>query len=246
MKKGLNQRVIFFFLILLFVSKPVKAANLERAVWFDMGFGVPQTMSIEAQVRVFQRWQLGLGYGVASLVASNLGLSFPLPTQTGSLATGETFTMTPIATPTTSLWTPFLRFYPGEDNFYFQFSYNLFTLDTLIDGTLTEQLSGIEAGLISAKVTLYQPLATVGIGNVYMSKIFFFNISIGATFIMTPWTTVTMSSLIPDVFGGNAGNQVLLDSLNSSFQTTVRNSVDLIRNQLFLIPSIQLAFGFLI
>jgi TRAP-type mannitol/chloroaromatic compound transport system permease small subunit len=79
-----------------------------------------------------------------------------------------------------------------------------------------------------------------------MSKIFFFNISIGATFIMTPWTTVTMSSLIPDVFGGNAGNQVLLDSLNSSFQTTVRNSVDLIRNQLFLIPSIQLAFGFLI
>lgn len=238
--RGYARRVTSVLLALFAVSA---AALPERNVSLDIGAGLPNTAFAEAQVLVTPRLQFGFAYGMLPVVDALLS-SFQLPSQDFNLATGIPARVTPSLTGSFSTLSPFVRYYPRENNFYLQFSLTLIQLKLKVTGDLTEQITGQKVGLIGANLTVTQPLPTLSVGYLFSGHEYYINFSIGASFFTSAFTSIELTGLIPDALGGTDGNQSALGQIRDSFNEGVNNATAEFRNAYPIMPSLIISFGF--
>ncbi len=217
----------------------------DRALSFDVGLGLPELLFLHGQVQAMKRWQFGVGY---SYLPPNgfLGKTMTGEPTTITLADGLNYATSPTLVPTANYISAFVRFFPAENNFYFQLTYSLLQMNAHItsgleNSAVSEMLVG---ALVTADVVFKQAVPTVSIGYLFMGRFFFANICLGASWIGPLRTSVTVNALIPDGVGGSAGNQEALSQFqNDLTQQGTLASADL-RSRFPIFPSLSLSFGF--
>ncbi|MBI4404427.1 MAG: hypothetical protein HY537_09715 [Deltaproteobacteria bacterium] len=222
-------------------------ATLEgRTLAIDIGAGMPQLLTLQGAVLVINKFQLGFSYG---LIPSNnfLGPDIDLPANEVTLANGQSYTVRPKASVGLSSMMPFIRYFPSQTNFYVQLGWALFKTKINVHGNFQE-LSGnvIDDALVSGVATLTQSLPTLSIGHVFTTNIYFFNISLGASFFGTLYTDFGLAGVLPEAMGGNAGNQVALGELKKRMDIEINKAFDEHKAKILFIPSVLVSFGIIL
>ncbi len=236
-----------FLLTLLFINKSF--AVPPRNVSLDLGLGSPQILFVGANVVISSHFQGGLSYTpIPNSILFHGGFdlsSYSLNIEHSGTVI-EKFTITPHVNPSLLFLSPYLRFFPTSSNFYIQFSYPLIIINATISGTFKPE-SGDPTLLasVSSKITLIQPLPTISIGHIFCSKLFFINLSIGASFLTRISTSIEISGIFSDVFNSQSTNEVLQE-LKSNFENETNTLANEFKKNLFLIPSINISFGIML
>jgi len=230
-------------LILLLSGMTARATTLPRVLSLDVGMGVPVIANAEVSVLFAEHWQIGFGYGYVPGLSSLSAIS--VPTQTLSLnGLPDSFSVTPKLTASLDMLTPFLRFFPTERNWYFQLSYSILRMNMGISGTIEDATTGQGiGGVITGSVSVWQPIPTISMGHIFASKEFFVNLSLGVSFLMSPWVSVSVGGAIPDALGGTSANQGAITNMQNNMSDSIQKSVDTARQQITLIPSILISAG---
>jgi len=226
---------------------PLRAKALpERVMSFDIGAGVPQILALQGQVMALTHWQIGFGYGILP-GGNSMMPAVKVPAQSVTTSGAGTITITPTLTPTFNTLSPFIRFYPTERNFYIEFAYTMLRLSMNLSSTLTASGSGFDfsGSGISGNVTLLQAMPTISLGHCFQSKLFFFNLSIGASFIASLSSTVTLNSSLPAGLDAST-NQAILNGAQDGVNKAAQEAVSTFRKQFLFIPSLMLGIGVLI
>ncbi len=210
---------------------------------FDLAFGVPHLLTANANFMIWKKWQAGLGYGFLPPVGvMSTGMALPAMSVPGP--DGITLVVYPTAKSAFSWVNPYLRFFPGTDNFYFQVSYFYYAVSFDITSTVEDGNSQIiTTSGISGKLTLRQFLPTIGIGCIFGSNLFFFNLNMGYSFVGATTMGVELTGalgqlgeLAPDVVTSMENAMGELVTIASDGPKSV------VRNWPF--PSINFSFGF--
>ena len=211
-----------------------------------MAVGVPDLLAVRAQFFALPRLQVGFGY---TFIPQNnvLGKEVELEAQSIALGDGRDYTLTPSVTPTAIAVSPFLRYFPNdEDNFYFQLDYHLIRVSAKVTSEIEDPELNIklDGAVIAGNVQLTQALPTLSIGHVFRGEIYFFNISLGVSWLASLSTDVTLTGALPDQVGGTEPNQAAIDTIKNQLQQQANRQVAEARKSLSLLPSITLSFGF--
>lgn len=243
--RKLNHWLSRALLCLSFLAPPVFGAALEKTVSIDVGAGVPQLMSVGAQVLIRPWLQAGLGYG---LYPAGIAMTPDMETESVTLVNGVTYDLSPSNILNLSMLSPYLRIFPAENNFYFQFTYNMLRAVNTVRTNLVPQDSD-EDTLSNAfifNVTTIQPIPTVSIGHIFTGKLMFINISLGASFLLNPSTTVTVTTSLPDEVGGSLLNSDSAEQAKVDIKNAISDLSKNLQNQLFIIPSLFFSVGFVL
>lgn len=216
----------------------------DRTVSFDLGVGVPELLSLHAQVQAMPRLQVGLGYSYIpqSLIPPDL---IRVGGGQINLADGKSYLLNPTVSPSALYFTPFVRYYPSSGNFYFQLSYSFFRMTGHLLSGLREVGSSTDlaGALVTSDVVITQHLPTLGIGHVFSGKVYFFNVFIGAAWLGSVSTSVTVQSNLPPSVGGDIANQSAVEESKADLQRKTEARVAELRRDWPLLPSIFLSFG---
>lgn len=245
----MRSKIKYFGLLFVFCAalSPERASAIPpRNVWVDVGFGIPQLIYGQVQAKVSEHWQLGFAYGIiAGLPASATRLT--IPEQTVTLGAAGDFVMSPTATLGIHTFSPLVRYFPGPSNFYLQFGFNLVQATADVTGPLvsTDPLFPV-AALINGTVKAILPVPTISVGDIWSGEIYFFAINLGVSFLMSPWTSVTINGGFPEALGDPEANQAALNELSSNFTSSFSDSIAAFRSQYPLLPSIHISFGLIL
>lgn len=237
-------RILTFMLLL---SESVFAGSIrETRFMVDVGAGLPQLAGLDVAYRLFPSWQIGMGYG---LIPGGQGISpgFSLPSQNVTLANEQFVTFSkPTIHTTLSSMCPFIRWYPNPSNFYVQFTLGLLQAKNDFESQILD-ISGntITDAKYTGVITVTQMLPTLSMGRVFASDLFFFNVNMGVTIVATADVSTSLTSELPDRLGGNTGNQAQLDQVNENAKTSINSGLQVFRNEVLFLPSIQFTFGFM-
>ncbi len=243
--RSIPLRLTQFVALLLCLTHRSASALPERVLSFDVGLGIPELLFLHGQVQAARRWQFGVGYSYIP-AAGVLGKSMDLPSTTLTLADGISYATTPTLVPKLSYLSAFVRFFPAENNFYFQFTYSRAQLTATVSSGLENTILSefLVGALVSADVVFKQAIPTVSIGYLFMGKFFFANFSLGVSWISTLTSAVTINAVIPDALGGTAGNQAALDQFQTNLQNQGNTAASSLRTRFPVFPSLTISFGF--
>jgi len=239
--KSLYRSVLILSLCL---SASSVRADMTRVLSAGFGFGVPQLFFAEGQVQFAKNWQLGFGFSFFP-ISTLMGGPMPLPSQDGNLSDGTPFTYSPTLTSSFSVWSPFLRWFTSNRDYYLQFSYTMMRLNADITGEM--ELVGVPSAvkpILNMNLVLVQPMPTLSVGKFYHTDMYYFNITIGASFFFTPFTSITATSLIPEALGGTAGNEAAINEMKAGIDAAFKSTMTQISDSIYILPGIHLAFGF--
>ncbi len=217
----------------------------ERVLSFDVGTGSPELVFVHGQVQVWKRWQLGVGYSYIPNVPP-LGQAMQGPATTLTLADGMAYQTNPTIVPRANFISAYIRYFPAENNFYFQLAYSLAQMTAHVTTGLenTALATSLTGALITADLTFRQAIPALSIGYLFTGKFFFANISLGAAWVGAFTSSMTVNALIPDLVGGAAGNQAALDQLQQDLQSQGVAAAASLRKQYPILPSLLISFGF--
>jgi hypothetical protein len=229
----------------------IGAAMPERTVAIGVGAGVPEVVFGSIDVAASRHWQIGLSYGVdGGLLGQALGFDgLRTSAQAGRdivLSDGRTYRITPQLDPLAfSVWTPSVRFFPTERNFYFQLSWTLLRLGSTFQSGIADPVLGIALdGVLFGTVSYVQHLPTLFIGHVWSSKAFFFNVRLGASFPFVTSLTITTRAQLPAIVGGVGPNQQAIQAFSDELAAEAVRAVDEAKREIPVIPSVALVAGF--
>lgn len=238
-------RIVKFFSYFFFLFFSGQAiAIIERNVSVDFGFGTPQLVFAEAQAKISEHWQGGLGYSVSGFVPIP---AYLLPSTT-VLNTGPAgnLNFTPNVQPSLSGLTPFIRYFPSENNFYFQFAVHLLQLSGKVTGVLTSSDPLIPLAVnLTGNVSVLQTIPTISIGNIFAGKVYYINVSLGISFFSMAFADASIDGSIPDALGGQALMTQVATQLSTQMQTQVNTITALLKNQYPILPSINITLGWM-
>jgi hypothetical protein len=237
-------RVKLILLCTVFFFSAELRAIPSRPFSVGFGFGVPELAFVEAQVMAFGRCQIGASFSYAP--PALMPKDVPLPEQTVTLSTGDVFTYEPLVTPSFYMISPFLRFFPNtQNNFYLQFLFSVFRATATIRGDMTPRDNAILPSVpVTGTVSLTQTIPNFSVGYLFSTRIYYFNLNIGAAYLRPASTTTSVSALVPDSLGGSAGNEVQLDGINDDIQQSINDSSTTVRTTYGIFPTIHLSMGF--
>lgn len=240
LRKRLSLAALVFFLM-----HRSAFALPDRPLSFDIGLGMPEVLFLHGQVQAMKRWQFGVGYSYLP-TGGFLGQTITGNPTSITLADGLSYATSPTVVPTANYLSAFVRFFPAENNFYFQFTYSLLQMNAHVTSGLenTDLATILTGALVSADVVFKQILPTVSIGYLFMGRFFFANVALGASWVGTLSTKVTVNALIPDAVGGSAGNQQALTQFQTDIERQGRLAVADIRTRFPIFPSLSVSFGF--
>lgn len=228
-------------IILLLLSANLFAIA-ERNVSIDMGFGVPQLVYAQTQANVSHHWQVGLGYGIMpgfSQVASQVDV----PSITVNMGVAGDFDVKPAISATLAAWSPFIRYYPTDSNFYIQLSLLFWKMSADVTGALTQSATGIYGGNIVGAVAIYQTVPTMGVGHVFAGKEYFINVLLGFSFFGPSLTSVDVVSGIPTALGGAALAATVESTVSDAISTAANQAATEVRTRFPVIPSLSISMG---
>lgn len=229
-----------FFIVFCFGS--LKSWGLpDRIVTVDLGVTFPQLSFIQGEVLAWKHWQLGLGLGMLPDAA------FPtikLREQTFSITDGVQYLSKPSVRPNLSSLTPFIRYFPGQNNFYLQVSYTMLRFNAFLKTTLQSVNMPISTyGILSGSFSLTQTIPTFSIGNLFMGKVYFFNVSLGASVLSSIWCRGGLDGLIPDLASDSVQSELKLKEMGNQMCETIVSEFNKQKTDIIILPSIALTFG---
>ncbi len=237
-------RKVRYLAVLLATFAGTAWALPERVGSIDIMMGPPQIVALEAQVVLWKHWQVGFGYGIIPGVGPALSNIINIPSEQYTIPGGSIYKLVPSATYGLSSLSPFIRFFPRDDNFYIQLTYGFLRATADVTATLSPVSTTLPiSGSLSGNITVLQSVPTIAVGNLWMSKAFFFNLSLGASFFFTTTASVTLSGFVPDASSSTSSNQAAINTVTTQLQNSIVQSVNSVKSQLFLIPSINFAMG---
>jgi len=230
-------------LAVVFLGEPAFALP-ERVLSFDVGTGSPELVFAHTQVQVWKRWQFGVGYSYIPNVPP-LGQAMQGPSTTLTLADGFQYETSPTIVPRASFFSGFVRYFPAENNFYFQLSYSLAQMTAHVTTGLENSAlsTSLVGALIEADIVFRQAIPALSIGYLFQGKFFYFNISLGAAWVGAFTTSMTVNALIPDLAGGATGNQAALTQLQQDLQARGVEAAASLRQRFPILPSLLVSFG---
>ena len=235
----MQKRFVGLGLVALWISVPAQAL-LERALSFDVGFGVPQFLALQGNVLVSKHWQVGVGYGYAPQFNLNSGV---VPNQSITIS-GIPVVATFTPSINIDMISPFVRFFPGESNFYFQFMYGILRTKAVLSGKLTALGGAIPFdAVLGVDGTVIQTLPTLSIGSVFAGKLYFLNLSLGVTVLGSTSVSFASQTTIP---GGTSDDKNVLDQASANASNAANNAVNKVRTEAPLIPSVFFSMGIFI
>lgn len=220
------------------------AAAPQQNLSVDIGFGLPMLYTANANFMIWKHWQVGAGYGFLPAV--------------GPMATGQELTpifqvapngthiwIYPKATGSVSWMNPYIRFFPklGNNNFYFQFSYFYYAATINITSRIEDGNSQlITNDGISGTITIKQFIPTLSIGCIFGSQLYFFNMTMGYSFIGATSTTMNLGGTL-----GSLGSLApeMLQAVENGLSTAVTTAADIPKSIVanWPFPSIYFSFG---
>jgi len=234
------------FIIWLGMTSAVSAfALVERNLALGLSVGTPQLAALEGTVLMSPHVQLGFSFGLFGLGLAAAPTYTPASQQI-ALVDGNTYSLTPETTLSFNTLCPFIRIFPGERNFYFQLTAALYRVRADVTSRLEGGVLGtISTNAVAGNITLIQTLPTISIGHIFMSKFFFVNLSLGASFLANTFVSTELATSLPDVVGGNDLNKEPIEQAKAQIQTSLLTAADEFKRQFFIIPSLMLAIGFM-
>lgn len=225
------------------VSTVSVAGPLDRVLLLDVGVGWPQLAGAEASIFLTPQWYAGLTFGILPGV-NNVFPQQTMPTQSAVLPDGNRYYVQPTVKSTYYSISPFMRFFLSKDRpVYLQFMCSAFTTISNITGPLRDNGGAEVPGTaVNGRVILAQLLPTVSLGHIWASKFYFFNLSLGVSFLANIVTNTTAEILLPFPIDTSEAEQMIADSVARSADEASRQ----IRQNMFLLPSIWLSFGLIL
>lgn len=227
----------------LLVCAPIWALP-NKNLSFDIAFGTPHLLTFNGNFQLRKRFQVGLGYGLFPSIGL-MATGIDLPAVSVSGPAGITLAVYPKTTASIYWVNPYMRFFPtNNDNFYFQFSYFYYAVALNITSRIEDGNSQlITQDGISGVVTLRQFLPTIGIGCIFGSNLFFFNLNMGYSFVGATTMSVELTGTLGRLGALNAeAAETMKDSLSNSVTTVSDGPKRVVANWPF--PSITISFGF--
>jgi len=227
---------------------PCAQGSLESLYNVNVGFGAPQLTSIEAGLRVFEKWQFGLSLGGLPGNGPNglLTPTFKIPSQNVTLTNG---THLQLYEPNVNVMlysvAPFVRFFPNPSGFYLQM-----TLAGLrAQNKVTSEIKDVNGTTIpgasyDGQITVTQLLPTLSIGHIFASELFVFSLNMGFTFVASLSSDARFTANLPDALGGTTAAEDLNQQASQLATSAANDASNEFRKQVSVIPSIQFLFGF--
>lgn len=219
---------------------------MGKILTVDAGVGFPNLISVEAALHILPRLHAGVSYG---MYPSSFTFHPVLNSneQSAKFSDGRNYTLTPDITSKLDAAVPFVRYFPGQDNFYFQLAYAILRVQSDVTSGL-QDVNGIpvSGAVIKGKVDFMQYMPTLSIGALFTTNIFFFNTSLGASVLQSITTKVSLTGELPDRLGGSGGdNATAISKLEEELAKNSDTAVAALRNQVTFVPSFYLSFGFM-
>jgi hypothetical protein len=234
-----------FFLKLLVISA-IFVANFSRGLpprvlAIDFGVGFPNLPTIQAEVLAFPHWQLGFGYGSFWVLPP---IPYYVPSQSILFSDGNTYQVSPVINISFDVLQPFVRWFPTERNFYLQLNFATLRILMPYKSDVTDVSSGTTIpSSVMGNITIYQTMPTFSLGHIFSGKAYFFNVSLGFTFLWLTYTTSSMLLLNEALFGGAGSNDSQVATMNANLQTQVNAALAPYKTYYFCLPSIAFSFG---
>jgi hypothetical protein len=151
--------------------------------------------------------------------------------------------MDPVASTSLTILGPFVRYFPTPRMFYLQLTWGMLLSSHRTVTGLTETVTNtvIPDANIVADIALTTMVPTVSVGYFFWRRFFFFNVNIGATFLLNSTSTVKVTSSLPVGVGSLSPAEEA--SLKASLDRGLADAVTQFRNSVTLIPSLMLSTG---
>ncbi len=221
---------------------PPKPVTPDRLYEVGFGFGVPNMLWGEAAVQLFKRWQFGAGYGLIPGASTIPKISLPqVEQEVGFL--DDTLIFTPTATTQLAIISPFIRYFPTEGLFYFQLNWGLLKSDHVVESPIYDTLLDmtIPNAKLTANLHLTTVLPTLSIGHFFWRRLFFFNVNIGASFLLSSSSTMDLTLNVPVGFA--TLNDAQKAAVRSQIDRDLNRAIAQIRSNVAIFPSISLTTG---
>lgn len=237
-------RTTYIFLLFVFYGSQCYSAITQRA-YLGLQTGLPSAIGGDATVRILPRFHMGLTYGLVPP-----GIGFPeskkLGLQTIKTSTVQELYWIPTVSPSASNISPYIRYFPSDNNFYFQVNYSLLNASADITGSVAPGQAGIDelnipGEVLTGNLSITQHIVTVSIGHLFASKAYFFGLNIGASFLASLNVDASLEGQFPDALG-TIGSEDIASS-TAGLETNIREGVEKNTGEFLLIPTIQFVFG---
>lgn len=223
------------------IYRPVLPPPPDRLYEIGIGFGVPYLAMAELGLQVLKKWQVGFSYGL--LPQSGLIPNVNMPPILQSVGGLTTVQLDPVMTTTLQVMSPFVRYFPTERLFYFQLTWGMLFSNHTITSGVYDHLTAmtIPGATVQADIQLITTIPTISIGYFFWRHVYFFNVAIGGTFLLSSTSTVAMTASLPAWVGNITAAQQ--DQLQNSLDQGLANSIAQFRNQIGVLPSVMLTTG---
>ncbi len=221
---------------------PAKAITPDRLFQVGLGFGVPNLVGLEASVQLLKRVQVGSAFGL--LPVAGIVPNLKLPRSTVTLLNAIDFALDPSTSISGfTVLCPFVRYFPTERPFYFQLTWAVWLTRHSITSGLTEVTTNLTVpeATITADINLTTTLPTLSIGHIFWRRFFFFNVSLGASFLLSSTSTVSVSAQIPAATGTLTAAQE--EQVKQDFDRGLASAVASLRETIAILPSVMLSTG---
>ena len=118
-----------------------------------------------------------------------------------------------------------------------------FTADIMSDVELVSIQAPIPGAFISGSVAFTQPLPTLSMGYLLSGKLFFFNISMGLSIFTGATSSISITGKLPDAIGAAEAAQAF-DAVKAQVEEGLVTAAGQMTKELFMLPSLNLSFGF--
>jgi hypothetical protein len=231
---------VYFF---LWLSAPALSMQvMDKVIGVDAGVGVPQLLAVQVQTLALPRFQMGLSYG---MFPGSIGFTPKLSSQNSSVLfpDGNTYSFSPKGSVTLLSLCPFIRYFPKDDNFYFQFTYSFLRARTSFTTGIKDAVgTEVPGATLSGTVNFTQDLPTLSMGHIFANHLYSFNISLGVSLISQLSSTSEINGDLGFLPAGDVQNAV--DSVQQNIQNSSQTAITELRRELSFIPSLMLSFGF--
>jgi hypothetical protein len=223
-------------------AKPQYVYPPDRLFEIGLAAGFPIVAAPEIGIQLFKHWQFGL---TGALVPAGILPTVALPSITQTVPPGVDLTFNPTVNSSAFMISPFVRFFPTQRTFYLQLTWSIGQLNPIVTSGVTESLTGltIPDASLTTSVSITGMFPTLSIGYFFWRHVYFFNISLGATVLLSANTQVSGTVTVPGPFGGALDGDAVINSVSDQIVQTTNLVVEQIRNVAPFFPSIMISTG---
>lgn len=248
MKRCLPRTFISLFLIIattFALACPQTGAARDQWLGLNAVAGTPYLLGVQMSYIASAKFHFGFGFGslpINSLLQAKIKFD-PVPID---LPLDGVFNIYTSATYSITSSSVFTRYYPNEDWLFTELGYSFWKFNASVNGDLkNETLGTVSHAAISGNGTLNQHMLTLAAGyeHLYQSG-FFFNIALGASWLVRVYHTVTIGGNASQIAPLVSGADEKFTAASESIKSQIDKSVQTYRDKISILPALFFSIGY--